>query len=287
MRRRNTYLLCHAGGLCKQVWDPVVTRLRDTLDACGTNGGDRMVTFDFPFHGIEGARQGSSKRWDRWATAKVADVLKTLKGGSSSCIGIGHSMGAAALLRAEVANPGSFKKLILFEPVINATHMQFEEDEEFPDAPMVKRTKNRVACWDSGASLRQYLSERRPFNLWADESIEKFIAGGVQQNSDGTCELRCKPEDEANLYSVNISMAPELLSGISCPIHIVYGGDSNHFDTPWGTTDDFFEALHKAIPGSTLSRMEGLTHFMVMEDPQKIADMTLRLLSSNTDDSKL
>jgi pimeloyl-ACP methyl ester carboxylesterase len=134
-----TLLFCHGGGFCKDVWTPIIARLEQSALFQRTVPRPRIVTFNFPYHGENRdvsqhatvhLENPSSPRvshpamkWAEWATAEVQRRSRLLREAQGSergpLIGIGHSMGAAALWGAEAANPGTFDGLILFEPMVN------------------------------------------------------------------------------------------------------------------------------------------------------------------------
>jgi pimeloyl-ACP methyl ester carboxylesterase len=127
-----TLLFCHGGGFCKGVWTPIITRLQRTRLLQQST----IVTFDLPYHGEhrDVSQHATINRenpksvrvshpamnWTEWATAAVQRQVRKLppKQGAP-LIGIGHSMGAAALWATEVATPGTFDALVLFEPIVN------------------------------------------------------------------------------------------------------------------------------------------------------------------------
>ncbi|CAH0480305.1 unnamed protein product [Peronospora belbahrii] len=66
-------------------------------------------------------------------------------------IRIGHSMGSAGLWATEVANPGTFGGLILFEPVL----AQHSTETDFIIDFMVVLTLQRDASWSSRAAVEE------------------------------------------------------------------------------------------------------------------------------------
>jgi pimeloyl-ACP methyl ester carboxylesterase len=132
-----TLLFCHGAGFSREIWAPIIARLERSplLQHHRAAGGHvEMVTFDLPYHGAN--RDVSvapvlhlenpdlprvthpSMEWPVWMTAAVLRQVEQLQQKSSSMIiGIGHSMGAAAMWNAEALHPGTFAGLVLFEPI--------------------------------------------------------------------------------------------------------------------------------------------------------------------------
>ena len=101
-------LLCHATGFCKDVWSPFIDEL-----AAIAGSSLACDAINFSGHGGRAAPDAPLTSWDPFRD----DVLDAA-GSETGLIGVGHSMGGAALVAAELARPGTFAKLVLFEPII-------------------------------------------------------------------------------------------------------------------------------------------------------------------------
>lgn len=126
----NDLLLVHATGFCAGVWGPLAGRLPD----------HRLSALDVRGHG----RSGSPATMDWEATGQ--DVLATVDGLElDRPLGVGHSMGGASLLMAEIQRPGTFAALWVFEPIV------FPPDLPRPEPgtpnPMVEASRRRRRIW--------------------------------------------------------------------------------------------------------------------------------------------
>jgi pimeloyl-ACP methyl ester carboxylesterase len=91
-------LLCHATGFHGAVWEPLSADLGD--------GFERWAV-DFRGHGASVVPPDHPLPWDDVA-GDVLAVVDDLGLPAGDVLGVGHSMGGAALLLAEQANPGLF-----------------------------------------------------------------------------------------------------------------------------------------------------------------------------------
>ncbi|GMF14086.1 unnamed protein product [Phytophthora lilii] len=135
MAKTITFLLAHGAGFCKEIWEPVVRRLRSSPLLQDAAVNTEFVSFDFKYHGsnrdesetpqlnlsdpMSPRVHHSAGDLTTWTTAEMLRRVRAFKNKHPErvLVGIGHSMGACALWNAEVQQPGSFGALILFEPV--------------------------------------------------------------------------------------------------------------------------------------------------------------------------
>jgi len=106
------FLFCHATGFCKEVWGPVVEELTKFARA-----PFRWAALDFAGHGDSRALPGEGPAdWQAFGR-DVDAALAQLRKDSSVVVGVGHSMGGAALLLSHLSGE-SFSRLVLFEPIV-------------------------------------------------------------------------------------------------------------------------------------------------------------------------
>ncbi|ETI35729.1 hypothetical protein L917_17240 [Phytophthora nicotianae] len=283
-----TLLFAHGGGFCKQIWDPIIRRLKSSpaLQQAATE----FVTFDFPYHGakrdesvtptLEMSNPASPRANHPaqdlvpWTTAEVQRQVRMLKekytvGKRPALIGIGHSMGAGALWNAEVQYPGTFDGLILFEPVYG------EEDPAMTDTIasfLVATTLQRTASWSSRQEAVQYFETLKNFNSWDRESLASYLQGALVDEAKGKTVLACHPHIEASLYCHEIlRFTDSELKRPKCSVRFYGGERSNLFFTP------YFEHAMKLYPDiySIGGPMKDCTHLLVLEDPETATNKIL------------
>jgi pimeloyl-ACP methyl ester carboxylesterase len=141
-------------------------------------------------------------------------------------IGIGHSAGATTIVALEAERPGTFARAVLMEPVLS-----FDEPPEphtLENDPLAASTLKRRAVWPSRQAVYESYRPRPPFQHWDESSLWAYIEHGFADGSDGSVELKCSPEAEAQLYLNGSHQfdAGKLLPAVRCPVLIIRGKES-------------------------------------------------------------
>ncbi|MEN8041193.1 MAG: alpha/beta hydrolase [Actinomycetota bacterium] len=236
----------HATGFCKEMWNPVIDRMAtDPLSwiAMDVRGHGDSDIGEFPHHwGILGE-----------------DVLGVLAG-ATGAVGIGHSMGGAAVTRAAVANPGTFRHLILIEPII------FPLSGRFDHSPMSAVARKRRGTFDSRATAKERF-RRGPFSEWTEEAIDAYLDGGFRTTERGF-ELKCTPETEADFFAEGMNHDTwDLLGSLDIPVTLISTDGSTTHQKP------VLDALASQFPEVDVVVLENATHFVPMEDPGTIGQL--------------
>jgi pimeloyl-ACP methyl ester carboxylesterase len=250
-------VLAHATGLHGLVWGPVAERLRPSF---------RCVAFDHRGHGDSGLPPGLDFAW-RGLAADVAAVVDGL--GLERPYGVGHSAGAAALVLAEEAGPGTFLALYGYEPVIMAIPLPYAALPENPLAAGARRRRpgfaSRQEAFDNYASKPPF-DRARPDALWA------YVEHGFADVADGTVVLKCLPENEARMFEQSSRHdAFEHLPELTCPVTLVAGAAT---ESPLGEPN--LVALASRVSRATVELMPMLSHFGPLEDPDAVVASVLR-----------
>ncbi len=200
-------LLVHATGFCAGVWGPLAGRLPD----------HRLAALDVRGHG----RSGSPAAMDWEATGQ--DVLAAVDGlGLHHPIGVGHSMGGASLLMAEIQRPGTFAALWVFEPIVFPP--DFPRPEPGTPNPRVEAARRRRDTFPSAEVALTNFAAKRPLDELAPECLEAYVRFGFEQHDDGSISLRCRPDFEASTYAAGATHRTwERLGEVTCPVNVVRG----------------------------------------------------------------
>ncbi len=200
-------LLVHATGFCAGVWAPMVARL----------DGHRVAALDIRGHG----RSGAPDTMDWEATGQ--DVLAGVDALTlDRPVGVGHSMGGASLLMAEIQRPGTFAALWVFEPIVFPPNLPRPAPGQ-PN-PMVEAARRRRDSFPSADVALTNFASKRPLDELAPECLEAYVHAGFEHHADGSLTLRCRPEFEASTYAAGSSHRTWAhLGEVRCPVTVVRG----------------------------------------------------------------
>jgi pimeloyl-ACP methyl ester carboxylesterase len=239
-------LFVHATGFCKEVWVPVI----------GTMAMDPFpwLSMDLRGHGDSGSGD-FPYRWDLLG----GDVLAVVDG-RTSMIGVGHSCGGAALVRAEAARPGTFRQLVLIEPII------FPTPARRLDGPMSAVARKRRSVFASRHAAKERF-RHGPFSTWTEQSLDAYLDGGFIESEDGF-ELKCAPAVEADYYAEGSNHDTwDLVESLDIPVTLVAGEFSDSHQEP------FLGSLVSRFRHGKLVVVEGVGHLVPMENPEALAQI--------------
>lgn len=247
-------LLSHGSSFNSGIWRPVRRLLAPVAG--------RMVSFDHRSHGLS---QGGSTPASWWDCARDLEGVAVAAGGDM--VGIGHSMGGAALLLASASRCGLFSGLVLIEPIVAPP--PFRRDLEHPIIEMAGR---RRAAFDSRESARESL--RRAFPDWDPEALEGYFESALT-SAEEEWRLACSPTQEVDIYRAGFSAGVlDHLSRVDIPVRILVGGAEDTYPTAWA--EEFAQRCRSA----TVEVVEGADHFLPMTRPDAVVEAYARLAAS-------
>ena len=252
-----TVAFAHATGFCCGVWRPVVASLPTGVES---------LVWDFPSHGSAPKAEPPIDWWDM-ATFTLAQV----GGARKPLIGVGHSMGGAILLMAEIRAPGTFAALLLIEPIVFPPPYG---EYEGPQTLLATKRRNQ---FNSREEARENFVDKLPFSAWHPDALDGYIDCGLIDSPDGVA-LACRPQDEVAMYKAATRHGVwDLLGKVDPPVTILAGGSSETH------TVDFLRYLGGQIPNCEYEIIPGTGHFLPMEMPEVVADRIGRIESDLTD----
>jgi len=245
----STLVFAHATGFHGRMWDSVIERL-----------GDRhAIAFDMRGHGRSNG--GPVDHWRVFAS-DIAAVLQ--HAGISGAIGVGHSMGGHALLQAASDNPGTFERLVLFDPVVFNREAYELPPEPDPASESVARRRSNFATVEE---FRDRFSEREPYSLFDRRVFADYCDHALEPrpNREGL-QLACPPLVEASVYGSSKSNGAilEAASNLPIPVLIIRAKQD---DTLGFQSSPTWPGLADFLPeGHDLYRPD-MTHFHPYQDP--------------------
>ncbi len=116
-------------------------------------------------------------------------------------IGVGHSLGGAACLLAELQSPaGLFDSLLIWEPILFNPNPQVRQKRQAGGPDKAKASSRRRADFDSPRQALTSFASKPLFADWDPRSLQGYIDGGLRPK-DGRTEadgggwtLSCAPE---------------------------------------------------------------------------------------------
>jgi len=244
-----TVYFAHATSFCGSVWSPVISGL-DDVDC---------VTWDFAGHGSGPTLELPAD----WRTFGEQVLEETAPGG----IGVGHSMGATAMIMAQLADPDRFRFLVLIEPTV------FPGPHDRQENSLSVSTLRRKSSFESREAAKDYFASRDAFFNWAPSAVNAYVECGLV--GEGSVELACDPEIEADIYRAsNAHDTWERLGELEIPVLVLAGENSDPIPPEFAReqTARFRRAGLEIVPGAG--------HFLPMEKPDLVADRIQRLVAA-------
>lgn len=243
-------MFAHATGFCGKVWRPVRARLEEFAS----------TVWDFRGHGRSFSARERRSWWEM-----ADDVLAVREAvrhnfGPDRVVGVGHSMGGAALVMAELLEPRSFDALALVEPILFGPPYLPAGDH-----PLVGLALRRRMVFESRDAVASSYSAKPPFQAWHADAVSGYVEGGFIE-SGGEVRLACRPTSEAEVFAASaVHAAWERLGEITIPVTILYGADTDTYEPGHAETmaQRFGDAAVESVPGTG--------HFVPMERPALVA----------------
>lgn len=244
-------LLSHATGFHAYVWAPMAAALAARYHS---------VAIDYRGHGDSTPPTDGAFDWIgfRDDTITVLDELAWHRPFAA-----GHSMGGAALLMTELARPGTFRALALFEPIVVTPDWRSDGEN-----PLVGGARRRRSSFGSHQDALDHFAAKPPLDVLDPAALAAYVDHGFLLQPDGSVTLKCLGEHEARVYEMSASQPIyERLPEIQCPV-LVMGGPP----------DDLGPGRFAPTVAGQLGRghyelVTGVGHFGPLEDPGLLAEL--------------
>jgi len=260
-------LLAHPTGFHGRVWAPVAERL--------VTAGRKVWSFDFRGHGDSDPSPDGQYRWEEFARDALAVTDHLGLTGVGELLAVGHSKGGASLLWGAVHAPGTYPRIWTYEPIIVPVQAPILAGADNPLSAGARRRRDQ---WPSRADALASYASKPPLNALSADALEAYVDYGMRDRADGTVELKCRPQDEANMYMMGASLGlfPDLRR-VEVPVLVACGATTNSI------TPEFAAAIADQLPTATLEVWSDRGHFGPIEDPDQAVESMLRFAASTAD----
>jgi pimeloyl-ACP methyl ester carboxylesterase len=220
----------------------------------------RLIALDERAHGSSERPGDEDFGWHGFA----ADVLAVVdRLGLEGSLAFGHSCGAAALLLAEEARPGTFGGLYCYEPII------YPGDEPLTPRlegnPLATGALRRRESFPSRHEALANFSRKAPFDSLDPSVLAAYVDNGFEPGPEGI-HLRCRREDEAQVYAHGLSHdAFAHLDQVRCQVLLACGAKTDAIGP------DFLEHFAGRLPHASIEVFSELGHFGPLESPETVA----------------
>jgi pimeloyl-ACP methyl ester carboxylesterase len=239
-------VFAHANGFCKEVWRPVVSELAHLRP------GMRWLAADLLGHGDNTDTDGPYT-----LDAIARDFGGKLEGYGPS-IGVGHSSGGTAVARVETIWPGTFRRLVLIEPII------YPPPYHMADVAIADTAERRREVFpDRQAAYDRFLDS--PLRVWKPEALAAYVDGGFVDSPEGW-KIKCLPAVEAEIFRQGLNHDTwDRLDRIAIPVTVVAGEHSDTHQEP------HLSSFVDRLPDAELIVVPDVGHFVPMERPDVVA----------------
>ena len=252
-----TAFYAHATGFHAHCWSPISSLLPQF----------RNVGYDARGHGDTpvGAEWEAADTVDWAVYGRDAANVAAAVSDDEPVIGIGHSMGGAALLMAALQAPERFRGLVVYEPIaMPADTVPSGGQSNFLAMGARKRRSSFPSFEDAIANY----SAKPPMNVFTPETMEAYVRFGFAPGADGQVHLKCRPEHEARTYEAGGNHTTwARLGEVAVPVWVVCGLPQPM--QPSARTEE----LASRIPGARYIQLDHLGHFGPMQAPAEIAEI--------------
>lgn len=251
-------LLSHATGFHAHCYEPVATRLAARY---------RTYGLDYRGHGQTAAPPGWQVDWSRFGDDAVAVAEALAPDGG--LVGVGHSMGGAALLMAASRRPGLFDRLVLFEPIAIPDDAPRVDMDEHPIVVGARRRRRVFASVDDAIGN---FREKLPLSVMTPEVLRAYVEHGFRpvdpDDASAGIELVCSSDIEAGIFiSSRDNGVWDLLPSVATPTTVVSGFVD--VEQPSGRC----EAIADRLPRSRYVLLSHQSHLGPFSHPDEFADL--------------
>jgi pimeloyl-ACP methyl ester carboxylesterase len=197
-------------------------------------------------------------------------------------IAVGHSLGAVVSMIAEIKNPGTFRGLWCFEPVLFTEKKLGQYYSKF----FASKARQRRSKFESFEEALNNFSRKQPMKRFDQQCLRDYVMDGFRDTGKNGIELKCAPESESHTYMAGYETYKRNINNqlkeIKCPLVLACGTNVGKESVVSQGSD----AFAGEFPQGRLERYGNLGHFGPFEKPEFICGRILFFiqtqLNSNT-----
>jgi pimeloyl-ACP methyl ester carboxylesterase len=255
-------LVSHATGFHAHCYEPVAALLTDRF---------RVFGLDYRGHGDTAAPEGWAVDWQRFGDDALAVARAIAPDGG--LVGVGHSMGGAALFMAAHRDPDLFSRLVVFEPIAIPDGTPRIDMDDLPIVVGARRRRRLFASFDD--AVENY-RDKLPLSVMTPQALLAYVEHGFRP-VDGGVELICPAEIEAGIFiSSRDNGVWGLLGGVAVPTTVVTGFVDE--TQPSGRC----AAIAELLPDAQYVQLDHQSHLGPFSHPGEFAELVLASVASAT-----
>ncbi len=227
----------------------------------------RVLAIDFMNHG-DSERDENFTDWSFYAEQVLCVLTHE---GLNKVIGVGHSMGAIALIKAAHKKPSQFLSLICLDPTfLNALIILFTR---LFGNPYAWKVAKRRQLFKNKKILESIFSKHPLTKDWHSEIRNDYIKSCYKNTKDGML-LCCEPAMEAKNFRTPSYKTIIQASSLQIPLHLIIPEDSTV------CSQRMARRVTRKNPAATIVTRTKVGHHFLFEEPEwtlKEIQNTLRL----------
>ncbi|MEM7097769.1 MAG: alpha/beta hydrolase [Pseudomonadota bacterium] len=253
-----TLYFVHATGFHARVWDEIIEAFPE-------------------YHVIAVEQRGHGRSDDvaveHWKTFGEDQRELALALGLSRAIGIGHSMGAHALIQG-AAQSQCFSRLLLLDPTVSSPEAYAEAPVDLFGGQLHPAAKRRDV-FESVDEMLAQIREKSSFPLFKPRILEDYCKHGLLPRSDGKFRLACLPEVEARVYMSARSNGDiyNHVAKIDFPVRIIRAKQPNPDNLYDFSSSPTWSDLASKFQHANDTQWPESTHFIPMQYPDRVIDL--------------
>ncbi|QXQ06574.1 alpha/beta hydrolase [Sphingosinicellaceae bacterium] len=185
----------------------------------------------------------------------------------------GHSMGASVSFELAARRPDLASAVVLVEPAsipfADAAAYEAARSAGTPRPnPMAEQAARRRSVFASRDAARDNWRGRGVFAGWSDTALDAYVRGGMRDTAEGA-ELACAPAWEGATFASVTTGVAAALAAWRGPLALLHGTVASTVPQP--------DADTIAASGATVERIDGASHFLPLEHPERVRAAIRRL----------